>query len=463
MKTLRVAIFGAGPAGFYLADHLLRATSPEVSVDLFERLPAPFGLVRYGVAPDHQKIKNVTKVFERIAEHPRCRFFGNVEYGRDLDLDFLFRHYHQVAFATGAQTDRAMGIPGEDLERSHAATEFVAWYNGHPDYRDRRFDLSVEKVAVVGVGNVAVDVARILCRSAEELARTDIADHALEALRSSRVREIYVLGRRGPAQGAFSVPELRELAELATADVLVPPEEAELDPVSRDALRQAPDRDAAAKVELVQQLARRTPSGRPKRLTLRFCVSPVALEDDGGGRVGGMRIVRNELYRDEQGRIRPRPTDRTERLDVQLVFRSVGYRVVPLPGLPFDESRGVVPSECGRVTDGSGAPLPGLYVAGWLKRGPTGVIGTNKPDAAETAQAMLEDAREGRARNPESPDPAEAERAVRRRQPRVVDFDGWRRIDRRERELGAAVGRPRVKLTTLEEMLAAAEGAEAAR
>ena len=263
-RPLRVAIIGAGPTGFYAADHLLKQKGHVVEVDLFDRLPTPYGLVRAGVAPDHQKIKSVTAAFDKVAAHPRFRFFGGVEFGRDLTAADLRRHYHQIVYTTGAQTDRRMGIPGEDLKGSHPATEFVAWYNGHPDYRDLRFDLSHERAAVVGVGNVAVDVARILCRSAEELAKTDIADYALEALRKSRIKEVYLLGRRGPAQAAFTNPEVKELGELADADVSVVPDEVELDPLSRAALRANPDRATAKKVEILQGYALRKPSGKSK-------------------------------------------------------------------------------------------------------------------------------------------------------------------------------------------------------
>src|SRR5882672_6670999 len=280
---LRVAIVGAGPTGFYAADHLLRQEGVVTEVDLFDRLPTPFGLVRLGVAPDHQKIKSVTVAFDKVAANPRFRFFGHVELGKDLELEELRRHYHQIVYCTGAQTDRRMGIPGEDLRGSHPATEFVAWYNGHPDYRDLHFDLSQERAAVVGVGNVAADVARILSRTPEELAATDIADYALEALSASGIREVYVLGRRGPAQAAFTNPEVRELGELAGADITALPDEVELDELTRQALERAPDRATQKKVEILKEYARRAPTGKPRRLVMRFLVSPVELRDDGTG------------------------------------------------------------------------------------------------------------------------------------------------------------------------------------
>ncbi|GBD31562.1 NADPH-ferredoxin reductase FprA [bacterium HR33] len=453
---LRVAVVGSGPAGFFVAHHLLSRSEPVVSVDMYERLPAPFGLVRYGVAPDHEEIKRVSRTFEKVAAKPAFRFYGNVDVGRHLTLDDLKRHYHMICFATGAQADRRMGIPGEDLKGSHAATEFVAWYNGHPEYRDRSFDLSVERVAVVGVGNVAVDVARILCRTPEELRRTDIADYALEALARSRVREVYMLGRRGPLQAAFTNPEVRELGELPGADVRVLPEELELDPLSRSELERSDDRTLKRKLEILQEFAQRTPGGKPRLLTLRFLVSPVEIVGDQEGRVKALRLVRNRLSPDGRGGLKAEPTGVYEELAVGLVFRSVGYRGVPIEGLPFDAKAGVVPNDGGRVIDPeSGAPLLGLYVAGWIKRGATGVIGTNKPDAGETVERMLEDLSRGRVLTPDHPSIEQAARLVAERQPRFVSYEDWRKIDQLETACGGDQGRPRVKCTSEEEFFAA--------
>jgi ferredoxin--NADP+ reductase len=458
-RPLCVAIVGSGPAGFYTAEHLFRRDDLTVRVDMFERLPMPFGLVRYGVAPDHQKIKKATKAFDRVASRPEFRFFGNVEYGRHVTLDDLRRHYHAVCFATGAQTDRSMGIPGEELDRSHPATEFVAWYNGHPDYRDHTFDLSVECAAVVGVGNVAVDVARVLCRTPEELEKTDIADYALETLRASRIKEVYMLGRRGPAQAAFTNAEVKELGELEGADLIVRRSDLELDTLSESELAKGDDRAAQKKVEILRALAARAPQGRARQLKLRFLVSPVELTADSDGRVAGMRLVRNVLYRAEDGALRPKPSDEHENLPVKLVFRSVGYRGVALPQLPFEERRGVIPSDQGRVVDPeNGRPVPGLYVTGWIKRGPSGIIGTNKPDAGETVASMAGDAAEGLVPEPAVVDADAIERLVRERQPDVVGFDDWQRLDAFEMERGAASGRPRVKLTSLAEALAQLRG-----
>jgi ferredoxin--NADP+ reductase len=450
-----VAIVGAGPTGFYAADQLLRQPGLAVEVDMLDRLPTPFGLVRGGVAPDHQKIKAVAVAFDRTAALPGFRFFGGIELGKHVGVEDLRRHYHQICYSTGAQTDRRMGIPGEDLQQSHPATEFVGWYNGHPDFRDCQFDLSQERVAVVGVGNVAIDVARILSRTPAELEATDIAGHALEALRASRVREVYLLGRRGPAQAAFTNPEVKELGELADADVVVLPEEARLDDLTRAAIEHAGDRATAKKVEIIQGYAARPASGKPRSLTLRFLVSPVALMGNDTGEVSGMRLVRNRLVATPTGTLQAQPTDHFEDLPVGLVFRSVGYRGVPLPGVPFNESWGVVLNDRGRVLDpDSRQPLPGEYTAGWIKRGPTGVIGTNKPDAAETVAAMMEDLAAGAHLRPERPTPASAEQMLRDRQPRCFSYADWQRLDALEIERGRALGRPRLKFTRVEDMLA---------
>jgi ferredoxin--NADP+ reductase len=452
-RPLRVAIIGSGPTGFYAADHLLRQHGLVIDIDMFDRLPTPYGLVRLGVAPDHQKIKSVTAAFDKTAAHPRFRFFGWVELGKDVTVAELRDHYDQIVYCTGAQTDRRMDIPGEDLDGSHPATEFVAWYNGHPDYRDYRFDLSAERVAVVGVGNVAVDVARVLCRTPAELATTDIADYALDALRASRVREVYLLGRRGPAQAAFTNPEIKELGELAGADIRVRAEEAALDPLTRAALERTPDRTTQKKVEILQSYARRPASDKPRRLVVRFLVSPVELLGDGAGHVRLMRLARNELYATDSGALQPRPTGEFEELPVELVFRSVGYRGVPLPGVPFNERGGVILNDKGRVLDPeTRRPLPGEYAAGWIKRGPTGVIGTNKPDAAETVAGMLEDVAAGRTLAPSRPEPAAIAELVRQRKPDHFTYPDWQRLNALETARGRSQGRPRVKFTTVEDM-----------
>ncbi|MBA3946098.1 MAG: FAD-dependent oxidoreductase [Herpetosiphonaceae bacterium] len=453
---LRVAIIGSGPAAFYAADHLLKQPGLVVNVDMFDRLPTPYGLVRAGVAPDHQKIKSVTKIFDHVAANPCFRFFGLVEYGKDISLDDLEQHYHQILFATGAQTDRRMGIPGEDLIGSHAATSFVAWYNGHPDFRDYEFDLTQERVAVVGVGNVAMDVARILSLTPAELAATDIADYALEALSKSRVKEVYLLGRRGPAQAAFTNPEIKELGDLAGAEVHILPEEAELDPLSKADLEASKDRTTIKKVEIIQSYAHEKPRTKPRTLYLRFLVSPVELIGNAAGHVTALRLVKNVLYATEAGTLSPKPTDHFEELPVGMVFRSVGYRGVALPGIPFNERWGVILNQKGRVLDpDTQQPLTGIYTSGWIKRGPSGVIGTNKPDSVETVACMLEDLAQGAyihtAQHPED----RIEQLVRTRQPHYVSYADWKQLDAAELSQGQVQGRPRVKYTSVAEMLKA--------
>lgn len=455
-NPLRVAVVGAGPTGFYAIEQLTKQSNLAVEIDLFERLPTPFGLVRYGVAPDHQKIKSVTKVFDKLMSRPGVRFFGNVEYGKHLHLADLQAHYHQIIFTVGAQSDRQLGVPGEDLAGSHPATEFVAWYNGHPDYKDCHFDLSQESVAVIGVGNVAVDVARILCRTPEELHETDIAAHALEALRHSQVKEVYLIGRRGPAQAAFTTPEVKELGELSDADVLALADEVALDDLSQAALAASSDRATTKKVELIQGYATRVPAGKSRQLVLRFLLSPVELVGDESGRVTALKLVKNKLVATDSGTLRPQPTGETETIPVGLVFRSIGYLGLPLPNIPFHKKWGVINNQEGRIVDvDSGQPVLGLYTAGWIKRGPTGVIGTNKPDAAETVERMMADLAAGRTLQPANPAPEAITNLVAERQPHSFSYADWLQLDALEVKNGEMSGRPRLKFITAAEMLAA--------
>lgn len=458
-NPLRVAIIGSGPAGFYAAEALLKQEDVVVEVDMYDRLPTPFGLVRGGVAPDHPKIKSVTRVYDKTATKPNFRFFGYVELGSDITVEDLRDHYHQIIYSVGAQTDRSLGIPGEDLKGSHPATEFVAWYNGHPDFRDYEFDLSQERVAVIGIGNVAMDVARILSRTKEELAETDIADYALEALANSNIKEVTILGRRGPAQAKYTNPEIKELGEIAGADICVLPEEAELDPLSQAAYEASDDRTLKRNVEIVQEYAKHEPTGKPRKLTVRFLVSPVELIGDDDGNLVAMKLVRNELYEKDDGSLRPRATDQYEEIPVGLVFRSVGYRGVPLPGVPFREDWGTIPNVDGRVvTDPeSKEVVVGEYVAGWIKRGPSGVIGTNKPDSVATVEAMMEDLAKGNHLDPAHPEVKAAEALVRERKPNYFSYADWQRLDEIEEARGEEQGRPRVKFTSYKAMLDALE------
>jgi ferredoxin/flavodoxin---NADP+ reductase len=451
----RVAIVGAGPAGAFAADRLLRARG-DVEIDLFERLPTPWGLLRAGVAPDHQEIKRLDETFDEQTLRRGCRFFGNVEVGKDISHDELMSHYSAVIYATGAQTDKSLGIPGEELPGSRPATEFVAWYNGHPDYRDLEFDLSARRAVVIGNGNVAADVTRMLTLSPGELARTDVADHALEALRESRIEEVVVLGRRGPAQAAFTSAELRELGRMEGVDLRVDPAEAELDPLSAAWLAEDGTFTARKNVELLREFAAREPrAGASRSIVLRFLRSPVEIR--GEGRVEAIDIRRNEIVRADDGMLRPRPADdELETIDCGLVLRSVGYRAVPLPGVPFDERSFILPNDGGRVLTPNGDQLPGVYAVGWIKRGPTGILGTNKRDAEETVSRLAEDLAAGTCPAPANPGRGQIDTLLAERKPDLVTADAWRAIDARELEAGLQQERPRVKLASREELLAAA-------
>jgi ferredoxin--NADP+ reductase len=452
-RPLRAAIVGSGPAGFYAAEHLLKRDDIAVEVDMFDRLPTPFGLVRAGVAPDHPKIKSVIRVYEKTAARDGFRFFGNVDVGRDVSVAELSDRYDAVMYAYGTSTDRHLGIPGEDLPGSHAATEFVAWYNAHPDFADRRFDLSCERAVVIGNGNVAADVARMLALPREELDITDTADHAIDPLADSGVREIVVLGRRGPAQAAFTNPEVRELGEMTIADIVVDPAEVELDPVSREFVESDECEPTNRRnVEIFTEFSQRTPEGKPKRIVLRFLRSPVEIM--GNGRVEKIVLAVNELYRDDSGAIRARDTGEREELECGLVLRSIGYAGVPLEGLPFDERRATIANRAGRVVDPeTGEQVPGQYVVGWIKRGPSGVIGTNKKDAQETVDHLFADLETGAIPERDLVEPGIEELLAERCD--VVSYQGWQAIDEAEQERGRPRGRPRIKFCDIEEMLEA--------
>ena len=450
LESIKVAIVGSGPAAFYAADHLQKKLGERVFIDMFEKLPTPHGLVRSGVAPDHQKIKSVARVYDKIASSPQFRFFGLVEFGKHLMLEDLYKRYNQIILATGAQTDRKMGIPGENLIGSHTATEFVGWYNSHPDHMGLGFDFSGKKVVIVGVGNVAVDVARILSLSREEMQKTDIADYALEQLVESGIKEIHMLGRRGPAQAAFTNPELRELEKLEDADLLTLADEAQPDSLTLEELEHKPDRAAKTKIDLIKKASERVPS-KSKKIIIRFLVSPVEIIAGEDKKVKSVKVVKNRLYRSDDGSLRPKPTDETEEISADLVFRSVGYRGIPLRGVPFDDRSGIIPNEKGRVLDKTGGnPIPGLYTTGWIKRGPTGVIGTNKTDSGETVSCMIKDIERENTLRPEL---TSAESIKELLDEKHISYNEWLQVDSFEKREGEKQGKPRVKVSRLEEIL----------
>ncbi|MGQ9547635.1 MAG: FAD-dependent oxidoreductase [Roseiflexus sp.] len=455
-RPVRVAIIGAGPAGFYAAEALLKQSNIVVLIDMFNRFPTPYGLVREGVAPDHQSIKSVTRIYDRIASDPRVRYFGNVTFGTDITHEDLKQFYDQIVYAVGAPSDRRMGIPGEDLIGSYPATAFVGWYNGHPDYCNWTFDLSHERAVVVGNGNVAIDVARILVTDPDKLAKTDIADYALEALRQSKVREVVMLGRRGPAQAAFTNAEIKELGELDGVDVIVDPADLELDPMSAKHMKS--DKSAARNVEILRSFAARVDHSAPRRIRMRFLTSPVELIGE-DGRVTHVKVERNELVVDKSGGLRAKGIGIYDTIEAGLVLRSVGYRGIPLPGVPFQEGSFIIPNVNGRVIrPRDDAVILGEYVVGWAKRGPSGVIGTNKPDAVATVAAMVEDLPKLPGIPDEHRDPQRIVELLRVRKPDFVTYADWKRLDAYETARGTEQGRPRVKVTTVSEMLEVIRG-----
>ena len=448
---LRVAIIGSGPSGFYAAEHLLSHDDLNVQVEMFDRLPTPFGLVRAGVAPDHPKIKSVTRVFDKVATNPEFRFRGTVEFGRNIEHEDLLEYFNAVIYCVGARSDRRLGIAREYLPGSHGASDFVGWYNASPDQRNLTFDFSGERVVVVGNGNVAMDVARVLMLPPEELAATDIGGHALRALSANKVREVTILGRRGPAQAAFTYRELRELAERDDIDVIVDPADMQLDPHSLHDTSHSADRGRDQVLDLLRELSERGDRGHDRRIVFRFLVSPVEIV--GTNRVEGVDVVHNDLYRGNNGELRARATDRHEIVPADIVFRAIGYQGVALPGVPFDPITSTIPNDRGRVIDSlTGQPREGEYVAGWIKRGPNGIIGTNKPDAQETVEMLVEDLRAGRMRK-EVLSPEVFNRFLSQRQGEVVSFDDWKFLDSREVAKGEELGRPRLKFARVENML----------
>lgn len=447
-RPLRVAIVGSGPSGFYAADDLLKQ-SLNVKVDMFEKLPVPFGLVRYGVAPDHPKIKNVTKVFEKMAQHPNFTFLGNVAVGKNISVFELQKFYDAIIFCIGAESDRHLGINGEDLVGSYTATEFVAWYNGHPEFQDHHFDFSHEVAVIIGQGNVAMDVARILCKTPDELKKTDISQHALEVLAESRIKEVHVFGRRGPAQAAFTSPEIKEMEELSDCYTAIDPQDLDLNEASLKELEDPHNAGRKKNVEILRHLNTLPANERKRKFVLHFKRSPV--EIIGKGRVQKVRFEINQLV-GEANHQKVRGTGKFEEIDCGVLFRSVGYVGIPIKGLPFSSHSGVIPNQAGRVMD-SEQIFNGWYVAGWIKRGATGIIGTNKPCSEETVKSLLEDIPH---LNPcENPSTEAVLKFLKDREVRVVSFSDWKKIDAAEIERGLALGKPREKFARTTGMLSA--------
>jgi ferredoxin--NADP+ reductase len=451
-RPLRIAIIGAGPAGFYAAETLLKQRDIALTIDIFNRFPTPFGLVRDGVAPDHQSIKAVIRVFDKVLADPRVHFFGNVTYGVDIHHKEVKQFYDQIIYAVGAQADRRMGIPGEELPNNFPAISFVGWYNGHPDYRDLHIDLSCERAVVVGNGNVAMDVARILVMSPDTLLKTDIADHALEKLRESKIHEVVVLGRRGAAQASFTTPEIKELGKLEGVDVIINPQNIELDPASLVDIEE--DRTAKANLECLHEYATRTEHTAHRRITMRFLASPVEIVGV-NGRITAVRIEHNELIVDSNGGLRSKGTGKFEIIEAGLVMRSIGYRSVPIEGVPFDHATSTINNIAGQVVHpNTGEVVQGEYVVGWAKRGPTGLIGNNKPDSAATVESMLADLPILQGISDDHRDLSRVEAFLRERGIDYVTYQDWKILDQYEVACGARQGRPRVKVTIVPEMMA---------
>jgi len=447
-RPLRVAIIGSGPSGFYAADDLLKKPL-NIKVDMFEKLPAPFGLVRYGVAPDHAKIKNVTKVFEKIASHPQFTYLGNVAVGKNITVFELQKFYDAIIFAIGAESDRHLGINGESLVGSYTATEFVAWYNGHPDFQDHHFDFSQEVAVIIGQGNVAMDVARILCKTPEELSKTDISQHALEVLAESKIKEVHVYGRRGPAQASFTSSEIKEMGELSDCYPVINPADLNLNEASLKEIEDPQHAGRKKNIEILNHFTTIAPNNRQRKFALHFQRSPVEIL--GKGHVQKIRFEINQLG-GEAGHQKVRGTGKFEELDCGIVFRSVGYVGIPIKGLPFSSQSGVIPNQAGRVMD-SEQIFSGWYVAGWIKRGASGVIGTNKPCSEETVNSLLEDIPH---LNPcENPSTDAVLKLLKDREVRVVSFADWKKIDAAEIERGVALGKPREKFARTTGMLSA--------
>jgi len=447
-NPLHVAIVGSGPSGFYATEALIKSETT-VKIDMFERLPCPYGLVRSGVAPDHPKLKQTIFLYDKIAQSDEFNLIANITVGKDITVEELKSAYHAVVFTCGAETDRKLGIPGEDLPDSHTATEFVGWYNGHPDYRNREFDLSHEVAVIIGQGNVAADVSRILAKTVDDLKHTDIAQHALDVLAESKIKDIYVIGRRGPAQAKFTPKELREFGELANCDPIVDPAELELNPASETELAEKSNIVSKKIYDLFKDYADRSPSGKSRRCHFQFLRSPVEIL--GESRIEKIKIEHNQLS-GEPFKQSARGTGNTYELEAGILFRSIGYRGVPIPGVPFHDSWGTFPNVDGRITENDDV-VPQLYTAGWIKRGPSGIIGTNRADSVATVKSLLQDIDQldsgDSKQGTDKIYPILDERGV-----RYINYKEWEKIDEKEIEMGKPKGKPREKFTHVNEMLA---------
>lgn len=448
-SRLKIAIIGSGPSGFYAAEALLKSSFP-IDVDMFDRLPTPFGLVRSGVAPDHPKLKQVIKVFEKIAANPAFQFFGNIHIGNDISVESLKKSYHAIIFAIGAETDRALDIPGENLKGSYTATEFVGWYNGHPAHQHHQFDLSHEKCVIIGQGNVTADVCRILAKDVDELAKTDITQNAIDVLSKSKIKEIHIVGRRGPAQTKFSNKELRELSELERCEIVIDPVDLQLNQESEQELADKSNKNSVLNIKLFHQLSINKVKEKNKQCYFHFLKSPIEILGDKA--VTGLKLAQNKLSGQPFNQI-ANVSEHNENLECGLVFRSVGYKGVSLPGVPFDKKKAIIPNINGRVVNEDEQHLDGLYVTGWIKRGPSGIIGTNRADSIETVSSLLDDLPALIIKKDSLTDVELSLREIKEKGGHIISYADWSKIDKLEVQKGFSKEKPREKITNISELL----------
>ncbi len=452
-RPLTAAIIGSGPSGFYAADHLLKQEDLHVEVDMFDKLPTPYGLVRAGVAPDHQQIKSVSKIFEKLAQNSSFRFWGNVEFGKDVLKYEFFKYFDAIIYAVGTQSDRTMNIKGEDLVGSFSATEFVGWYNGHPDYRDLKIDFSSVNIAIIGMGNVAIDIARILAKSTEELSKTDIAQHALDQLTENKIKNIYLIARRGPMQAAFTPAGTKELFKMAEAIAYVNSEELKIEEETKKIIEETKEKRIIQNLQFLEQISKNDPTQHKKVIHFLFRRSPLELYGI-NKKVTGVKIVKNELFQDDFGNLKAKATDVCEDFSTSLVFRSIGYKTQPMQDVPFDDKKGIIANKDGRVFDlKNNKVIKSEYVTGWAKRGPSGVIGTNKPDSVETVNFLLEDFKNKTAEKFIDSQEFIIHSWLESKNVRFVPFEQWQILDSHEKEIGESRDKPREKVTSIEEML----------